>query len=47
MREQPTSVGMERKLAAIFSADVVGYSRPMGDAVLERHIAALRKAGLK
>src|SRR6202795_2779037 len=25
-----TSVGMERKLAAIFSTDVVGYSRLMG-----------------
>src|SRR5262245_2744853 len=31
MPEQTPSVGMERKLAAIFSADVVGYSRLMGD----------------
>ena len=31
MPEQPTSVGMERKLAAIFSTDVAGYSRLMGD----------------
>jgi adenylate cyclase len=31
MREQTTSVGMERKLAAIFSTDVAGYSRLMGD----------------
>ena len=27
----PTSVGMERKLAAILSADVAGYSRLMGE----------------
>src|SRR5882672_7961408 len=31
MPDQTTSVGMERKLAAIFSADVAGYSRLMGD----------------
>ncbi len=31
MPEQTPSVGMERKLAAIFSTDVVGYSRLMGD----------------
>jgi len=31
MPEQSTSVGMERKLAAIFSTDVAGYSRLMGD----------------
>jgi adenylate cyclase len=31
MPEQPTAVGMERKLAAIFSTDVAGYSRLMGD----------------
>ncbi len=35
---------VERKLAAILNADVVGYSRPEE---LERSIAALRKAGLK
>src|SRR5229473_4923364 len=28
---RPTSVGMERKLAAILSADVKGYSRLMGE----------------
>ena len=28
---RPTSTGMERKLAAIFSTDVAGYSRLMGD----------------
>ncbi len=31
MPEQTPAVGMERKLAAIFSPDVVGYSRLMGD----------------
>jgi hypothetical protein len=31
MGDQTTSVGMERKLAAIFSTDVAGYSRLMGD----------------
>ena len=31
MANQTTSVGMERKLAAIFSTDVAGYSRLMGD----------------
>jgi adenylate cyclase len=31
MPDQTTSVGMERKLAAIFSTDVAGYSRLMGD----------------
>ena len=31
MSDQTPAVGMERKLAAIFSADVAGYSRLMGD----------------
>ncbi len=31
MPEQPPAVGMARKLAAIFSTDVAGYSRLMGD----------------
>src|SRR5262249_29974044 len=31
MPAQTPSVGMERKLAAIFSTDVAGYSRLMGD----------------
>jgi len=31
MAEQTPAVGMQRKLAAIFSTDVVGYSRLMGD----------------
>src|SRR5260221_2081295 len=31
MPEQTFTVGMERKLAAIFSTDVAGYSRLMGD----------------
>ena len=31
MPAHTTSVGMERKLAAIFSTDVAGYSRLMGD----------------
>src|SRR5262244_1021804 len=31
MPEQTPAVGMERKLAAIFSTDVVGYSRLIGD----------------
>src|SRR5467141_2842851 len=31
MPDQTYTVGMERKLAAIFSTDVVGYSRLMGD----------------
>jgi adenylate cyclase len=31
MPEQTSSIGMERKLAAIFSTDVAGYSRLMGD----------------
>src|ERR1043166_9669966 len=31
MPEQTPTVGMARKLAAIFSTDVVGYSRLMGD----------------
>src|SRR5215475_7255752 len=31
MPSQTTSVGMERKLAAILSADVAGYSRLMGE----------------
>src|SRR6185436_9938789 len=31
MPERTPAVGMERKLAAIFSTDVVGYSRLMGD----------------
>src|SRR5215510_13525105 len=33
MAEQPPAVGMARKLAAIFSTDVAGYSRLMGDDV--------------
>ena len=31
MPTHPTSVGMERKLTAILSADVKGYSRLMGE----------------
>ena len=31
MAEQMPAAGMERKLAAIFSTDVAGYSRLMGD----------------
>ena len=31
MSDQTPAVGMERKLAAIFSTDVAGYSRLMGD----------------
>src|SRR6185369_15602547 len=31
MPDQAPTVGMERKLAAIFSTDVAGYSRLMGD----------------
>ena len=31
MSGQTPAVGMERKLAAIFSTDVAGYSRLMGD----------------
>jgi len=31
MPEQTPAVAMERKLAAIFSTDVAGYSRLMGD----------------
>ena len=31
MPEHTPSTGMPRKLAAIFSTDVVGYSRLMGD----------------
>ena len=31
MAEQTSAVGMSRKLAAIFSTDVAGYSRLMGD----------------
>src|SRR5438105_153746 len=31
MPEQTSTVGMERKLAAIFSTDVAGYSRLMGN----------------
>lgn len=31
MAEQAPTVGMQRKLAAIFSTDVAGYSRLMGD----------------
>ena len=31
MPDQTSTVGMERKLAAIFSTDVAGYSRLMGD----------------
>ena len=31
MAEQTPALGMERKLAAIFSTDVAGYSRLMGD----------------
>lgn len=31
MTDETTAVGMERKLAAIFSTDVAGYSRLMGD----------------
>ena len=31
MAEQPSPSGMARKLAAIFSTDVAGYSRLMGD----------------
>src|SRR5215475_5007922 len=31
MAEQTPAVGMERKLAAIFSTDVASYSRLMGD----------------
>ena len=31
MAEQTPTVGMQRKLAAIFSTDVAGYSRLMGD----------------
>src|SRR6187200_2928957 len=30
MAEQPSAIGMARKLAAIFSTDVAGYSRLMG-----------------
>ena len=32
MPEQTPTIGMERKLAAIFTTDVAGYSRLMGDA---------------
>jgi hypothetical protein len=40
---------MERKLAAIFSTDVKGYSRLMGEdeEATIRTLTALRKAGLK
>lgn len=31
MPDQTPTVGLERKLAAIFSTDVTGYSRLMGD----------------
>jgi adenylate cyclase len=31
MPDQTSAVGMERKLAAIFSMDVAGYSRLMGE----------------
>ena len=31
MSDQTTSVGMERKLTAILSTDVAGYSRLMGE----------------
>ncbi len=31
MPDETSAVGMERKLAAIFSTDVAGYSRLMGD----------------
>ncbi len=31
MEEHKVTVGMQRKLAAIFSTDVAGYSRLMGD----------------
>ena len=31
MPDEPSAVGMERKLAAIFSTDATGYSRLMGD----------------
>ena len=31
MADQTLAVGMARKLAAIFSTDVAGYSRLMGD----------------
>jgi len=31
MADQTPAVGMERKLAAIFSTDVAGYSRLMGE----------------
>ena len=31
MPTHTSAVGMERKLAAIFSTDVAGYSRLMGD----------------
>ena len=40
---RPTPVGSERRLAAILSADVKGYSRHMG----EDEVGTLRKAGLK
>ena len=30
MAEHTSAIGMERKLAAIFSTDVAGYSRLMG-----------------
>jgi adenylate cyclase len=45
MPTQTTSVGMERKLAAILSADVAGYSRLMGEDEEEtiRTLTAYRK----
>src|SRR5215470_9186257 len=46
MPDQTPAVGMERKLAAIFSTDVVGYSRLMGDdeAATIRTLTAYREA---
>ena len=39
---------MERRLAAILAADVVGYTRLVGEdeAVLDHYLEGLRKAGI-
>ncbi len=39
---------LERRLAAILAADVVGYTRLMGEdeAVLDHYLEGLRKAGI-
>ncbi len=39
---------MERRLAAILAADVVGYTRLMGEdaAALDHYLEGLRKAGI-